>query len=200
MDSLVFSSSKYNRKMLQLFRTSLLLNFTKIPVIYMICMERKRSASMNQTRRKRGCRGPLRRMFCLAITLMLFLMTGCGLIPKEEELPAAPMLEEADTEEYILTPVVRGDLIVTQTIRASYIPSARSKRSRRRSTASTCSFPSSMNRKHWPLRRRGSWTARRRIIRRPAGPLGKAGSMRPMDSRSRRSTTRSRLPRQGSPS
>ena len=82
---------------------------------------------MNQTRRKRGCRGPLRRMFCLAITLMLFLMTGCGLIPKEEELPAAPMLEEADTEEYILTPVVRGDLIVTQTIRASYIPSASEK-------------------------------------------------------------------------
>lgn len=82
---------------------------------------------MNQTRRKRGCRGPLRRMLCLAITLMLFLMTGCGLIPKEEELPAAPMLEEADTEEYILTPVVRGDLIVTQTIRASYIPSASEK-------------------------------------------------------------------------
>jgi len=61
------------------------------------------------------------------MSLMPSLLTGCGLIPKEEELPAAPMLEEADTEEYILTPVVRGDLIVTQTIRASYIPSASEK-------------------------------------------------------------------------
>ena len=82
---------------------------------------------MKRYERKHILSRGLRLLLCLVIGIMPTLLPGCGLIPKEEELPAAPMLEEADTEEYVLTPVIRGDLIVTQTIRSSYIPSASEK-------------------------------------------------------------------------
>ena len=49
--------------------------------------------------------------------------TGCSLLPKEEELPMAPVLVEAETEEYTVATVVRGDVRITETIRANYVPS-----------------------------------------------------------------------------
>lgn len=54
-------------------------------------------------------------------------LSGCGLLPKEEELPAAPVLAEAETEEYTVSPVVRGDVRITETIRTNYIPSSSEK-------------------------------------------------------------------------
>lgn len=54
-------------------------------------------------------------------------MSGCGLIPKEEELPTAPYLVEAETQEYVFTPVFVGDVVVTENIRSYYIPSANEK-------------------------------------------------------------------------
>lgn len=54
-------------------------------------------------------------------------LTGCGLLPKEEELPTAPVLVEAETEEYTVANVARGDVRVTESIRANYVPSASEK-------------------------------------------------------------------------
>ena len=50
-------------------------------------------------------------------------MTGCGLLPKEEELPMAPVLVETETEEYTVATVVRGDVRITETIRTNYVAS-----------------------------------------------------------------------------
>ena len=54
-------------------------------------------------------------------------VAGCGLLPKEEELPTAPVLAEAETDEYVVSPVVRGDVRITENIRANYIPSSSEK-------------------------------------------------------------------------
>ena len=54
-------------------------------------------------------------------------MTGCGLLPKEEELPTAPILVEVETEEYTVAKVARGDVRITEVIRANYVPSASEK-------------------------------------------------------------------------
>ena len=54
-------------------------------------------------------------------------MTGCGLLPKEEELPTAPILVEAETEEYTVATVERGDVRIVEVIRANYVPSASEK-------------------------------------------------------------------------
>lgn len=56
-----------------------------------------------------------------------FSVTGCGLLPKEEELPTAPILVEVETEEYTVAKVSRGDVRITEIIRANYVPSASEK-------------------------------------------------------------------------
>lgn len=53
--------------------------------------------------------------------------SGCGLIPQEEELPAAPLLTQEDSVSYTLTQVFRSDLQIIETIRATYIPSDQEK-------------------------------------------------------------------------
>lgn len=50
--------------------------------------------------------------------------TACGLLPEEEELPMAPLLMEGETEDYVVSQVVRGDVVIQEQIRASYIPSS----------------------------------------------------------------------------
>jgi len=54
-------------------------------------------------------------------------MVGCGLLPKEEELPMAPVLVEAETEEYTVAMVARGDVRIEEIVRANYVPSASEK-------------------------------------------------------------------------
>ncbi len=54
-------------------------------------------------------------------------MGGCSLLPKEEELPMAPILVEAETEEYTVATVARGDVRIEEIVRANYVPSASEK-------------------------------------------------------------------------
>lgn len=54
-------------------------------------------------------------------------MTGCGLLPKEEELPMAPVLVQKKEQEYKVADVVRGDVQVIEYIRVNYVPSAAAK-------------------------------------------------------------------------
>ena len=63
----------------------------------------------------------------LALAMTAGTVTGCGLIPKEEELPTAPMLAEAEMTTYTFAPVLRGDVVVSQTVRTMYIPAASEK-------------------------------------------------------------------------
>lgn len=72
---------------------------------------------------KRPLRGRIS-LFGLCLLLCASLITGCGILPKEEELPTAPILVEGETEEYILTKVNRGDVILTDVVRTRFMPSA----------------------------------------------------------------------------
>ena len=69
---------------------------------------------------------PLRKKAVRLLVLLLILslsLTGCGILPKEEELPTAPILTEGQVDEYVLTPVFRSDIEVGSNIRCTYIPS-----------------------------------------------------------------------------
>ena len=57
------------------------------------------------------------------IMIIALSLTGCGILPKEEELPTAPVLAEGQVDEYVLTPVFRSDIEVGSNIRCTYIPS-----------------------------------------------------------------------------
>ena len=61
------------------------------------------------------------------IVTCMMTLTGCGLLPKEEELPMAPLLLEGETEDYVVSQVVRGDVVIQEQIRASYVPSSTEK-------------------------------------------------------------------------
>ena len=66
-------------------------------------------------------------------TLFLWLLmtavclTGCGLLPKEEEYSRAPVVPEQEMKEEVLTKVIRGDILVTDVVRCSFVPSASEK-------------------------------------------------------------------------
>ncbi len=47
-------------------------------------------------------------------------LIGCGLMPKEEEYPTAPVLSTAETEEYKVAEVVRSNIQNVEEIRAIY--------------------------------------------------------------------------------
>ena len=69
---------------------------------------------------------PLRKKAVRLLVLLLILslsLTGCGILPKEEELPTAPILTDGQVDEYVLTPVFRSDIEVGSNIRCTYIPS-----------------------------------------------------------------------------
>lgn len=63
-----------------------------------------------------------KRLLFLFLAGTLFLLAGCGLMPEEEELPIAPILKEGEELEYKVTTVERGDVKLTERIRATYIP------------------------------------------------------------------------------
>lgn len=62
-----------------------------------------------------------------AIGTCLAGLTGCGLLPQEEELPTAPLLVEGEEEDYVVSQVVRGDVVVKETVRATYMPSSQAR-------------------------------------------------------------------------
>lgn len=54
-------------------------------------------------------------LFTMALTT-----SGCGLAPKEEVLPDAPVIQEIAVEGYKMVEVMRGDMIETVTVEATY--------------------------------------------------------------------------------
>ncbi|MBQ5770956.1 MAG: efflux RND transporter periplasmic adaptor subunit [Clostridia bacterium] len=61
----------------------------------------------------------LKRFTCL---VMLVLLTGCSLLPKEEIRRNAPLLVETESEKFKLSYVTRGDLKVTSRVSCTYVP------------------------------------------------------------------------------
>ena len=58
-------------------------------------------------------------LLCIAAPFML---TSCSLMPEEEILPASPAIYSYTAEEYKLTTVMRGDLVLDTSVRCTYIP------------------------------------------------------------------------------
>ena len=54
--------------------------------------------------------------------LTLLALPGCSMLPEEEEFRSAPVLRDYQQAEYTLTPVLRGDLELTQSISCRYEP------------------------------------------------------------------------------
>lgn len=57
----------------------------------------------------------------LAFLLVPFMLTGCQLLPKEEELPVVPPIYVYEAEEYKQTTVMRGDLEKITKIYCTYV-------------------------------------------------------------------------------
>ncbi len=86
---------------------------------------RKKQPVSQDTGYARVRRGPAGTLVFLFVCI--FLLSGCGILPREEELPQAPVLEEAAMDEYVLTQVFRSDIEVGTNIRCTYIPSEQEK-------------------------------------------------------------------------
>ena len=52
----------------------------------------------------------------------ILLCNGCGLLPKEAELPRAPVVSEVEDVEHAFTSVMRGDIIVSENVSCQYKP------------------------------------------------------------------------------
>lgn len=59
-------------------------------------------------------------LWALIIMTMSFIYVSCGIMPEEEELPAAPVIRSYEAEEYQQTTVIRGDLVLDKTVRCIY--------------------------------------------------------------------------------
>lgn len=61
------------------------------------------------------------------VLAVLMLCTSCSLIPKEEELPQAPVLADVASIQYETTTVVRGDIFEEKTFSCKYQPAEEEK-------------------------------------------------------------------------
>ncbi|NLG24329.1 MAG: hypothetical protein GX558_03170 [Clostridiales bacterium] len=64
----------------------------------------------------------MKRMLVAAIALGAALLTACSLIPREEELRAAPLIPAYSSESFKLVAVVRGDLVLSKKLSLTYVP------------------------------------------------------------------------------
>ena len=66
----------------------------------------------------------MRRYILLCVLCMAspFILTSCSLMPEEEILPASPVIYTYTAEEYKLTTVMRGDLVLDATVSCTYVP------------------------------------------------------------------------------
>lgn len=55
------------------------------------------------------------------ILCAVFLFTGCGLFPEEEEFAAAPVLKSYEAPEYTMTPVIKGDVRRTENVKCEFM-------------------------------------------------------------------------------
>lgn len=84
---------------------------------------------MIKRKQKNSRRRAVERCLALVVSGLILMasISGCALLPKEEELQAAPVLTEGETEEYVMTQVVRGDVVVSDSIRVNYVPASSEK-------------------------------------------------------------------------
>lgn len=56
----------------------------------------------------------------LMVMALPFICASCGIMPEEEELPAAPVIRSYEAEEYEQTTVMRGDMVLTKKVKCTY--------------------------------------------------------------------------------
>lgn len=61
-------------------------------------------------------------LLCVCCMTASCILTSCSLMPEEETLPAIPVINSYVAEEYELTTVKRGDLVVDTAVSCTYIP------------------------------------------------------------------------------
>jgi len=66
----------------------------------------------------------LLRLPCTIGIVSLFL-SGCQLIPTEDELPSTPVIQSYESGEYMMATVMRGDLALSKSISCKYAPTQR---------------------------------------------------------------------------
>ena len=65
----------------------------------------------------------MRKLFVWMICIVgLFICTSCQLMPEEDVLPARPALGSYEAEAYRMAPVIRGDLVLSETVNCTYVP------------------------------------------------------------------------------
>ena len=64
----------------------------------------------------------LKRLGALALALACAALAGCGLMPEEETFAASPILRDYQREEFRLTTVERGDLVLTKKVTCTFMP------------------------------------------------------------------------------
>lgn len=87
-----------------------------------------RSCQMRiETVKRRGTqmRRKLRKRLWLSAGVLPFLLTACQMVPVEEELPQAPVIQSYEIEEYQQTAVKRGDIYLEKTVHCKYVPANR---------------------------------------------------------------------------
>ena len=62
----------------------------------------------------------MRKKWILPLTAAVLLFSSCSFIPKEEELPDAPVLHTTQNTQYTQIAVARGDLVKTEKIQCKY--------------------------------------------------------------------------------
>ncbi len=63
---------------------------------------------------------PDRLLRALLMMVVPFICASCGIMPEEEELPAAPVIHTYEAEEYQQTAVMRGDMVLTKRVKCTY--------------------------------------------------------------------------------
>jgi len=58
---------------------------------------------------------------CAIYVGAMFLFTSCSFMPEEEVLPASPILYSYEAEEYNMTAVMRGDIVISKTVNCTYV-------------------------------------------------------------------------------
>lgn len=62
-----------------------------------------------------------KRLFCVILAACL-LLSACGILPKEEALQKAPLIQNYQQDTWKLAYVQRGDMVLSQTVICTYVP------------------------------------------------------------------------------
>ena len=67
----------------------------------------------------------LRKCIWLLSGVLPLILTACQIVPAEEALPDAPVMQSYEVKEYKETAVKRGDISLEKTVRCSYVPTSK---------------------------------------------------------------------------